>query len=112
MNRLEGLERPDDGAFDAPWQAQVFALTVALNEAGNLAWSDWADELSGQLHAPDAAQDGSDYYMRWAAALEAILVSTQVTDADQLAEKAAAWQRAARATPHGTAISLDNDPEG
>lgn len=110
MSLPDPPDLPNDGVFDAPWQAQVFALTVALNEAGHLAWADWAEELSSHLHAPGAAQDGSDYYARWAAALEAVLVSADITDTPHLTRTAAAWQRAARATPHGTAITLDNDP--
>ncbi len=30
--------------FAEPWHAQVFAVTVALNEAGRFAWSEWAAE--------------------------------------------------------------------
>ena len=104
-------ELPKDGVFDEPWQAQAFALTVALNEAGNVAWDEWATYLSAQLHAADAAPDGSDYYERWAAALEAVLVSKGITDSNQIADLSAAWQRAAAVTPHGTAIELSSDPQ-
>ena len=104
-------ERPNNGFFDEPWQAQVFALTVALNEAGHLDWNDWAHTLSSQLLAPDAETDGSDYYERWTEALQRLLVSTSKTDLNELDSLAAAWQRAAIATPHGSAIVLENDPE-
>ncbi len=104
-------ERPKEGVFDEPWQAQAFALTVALNEAGAFEWGDWATLLSKELHAPDAKDDGSDYYARWIAALEALLVSKGIVDASQVADLASSWQRAAAATPHGTAIELMNDPE-
>ncbi len=104
-------ERPNEGVFDEPWQAQAFALTVALNETGAFEWGDWATLLSKELHAPDAKDDGSDYYARWTAALETLLVSKGIVDADQVADLAASWQRAAAATPHGTAIELINDPE-
>ena len=35
--------------FDAPWHARVFALTVALNEAGHFAWSDWAAAFGAKI---------------------------------------------------------------
>jgi len=104
-------DRPNEGVFDEPWQAQAFALTVALNETGAFEWGDWATFLSEQLHAPDAKDDGSDYYARWTAALEALLISKGIVDAGEVANLASSWQRAAAATPHGTAIELQNDPE-
>ena len=102
--------RPDAKPFTEPWQAQVFALTVHLNEQGLFTWPEWAGVFSVELHRPDAADDGSDYYHRWAAALETLLASKQVagtTDVDGLAES---WTRAANATPHGQPIELSNDP--
>lgn len=111
MSQSDALDRPNEGVFDEPWQAQAFAMTVAMNEAGNVAWDEWAEFLSAQLHAPDAARDGSDYYERWAAALETLLVSKGITDTGQIADLTAAWQRAAAVTPHGTAIELSNDPQ-
>lgn len=90
--------------FDEPWQAQVFALTVALNEAGWLDWPDWA-EAFGQARAGEG-----DYYADWLDTLQRLLAKRGLADADTIAALAASWQRAARATPHGQPIELDNDP--
>ena len=38
-----------DPAFESPWHAQVFALTVYLNEAGHFAWPDWAQRFGATL---------------------------------------------------------------
>lgn len=111
MNRSEAPLRPNEGVFEEPWQAQAFALTVTLNEAGAFDWGEWAQLLSAELHAPDAQEDGSDYYARWTAALEALLIAKGIADPDQIADLASAWRRAAAATPHGTAIELANDPQ-
>ena len=80
--------RVDAPAFDEPWQAQAFALTVALNEAGHLDWSDWAQHFSAALQdaglkgvavhhdspisTGHSAEDNAAYYRAWLAALEAL----------------------------------------
>ena len=98
-------------AFDAPWQAQLHALTVALHKRGAFAWSEWSEMLSRELHRADAAPDGSDYWHRWSDALVALLEAKGLTWPDEVREVSEAWRRAARATPHGVAIVLENDPE-
>ena len=96
--------------FTEPWQAQVFALTVHLHEQGLFTWPEWAKTLSIELHRPDAADDGSDYYHHWAAALERLLSDKAVTSAESVQVVADAWSRAAHATPHGQPIVLAKDP--
>ncbi|WP_425475537.1 nitrile hydratase accessory protein [Mesorhizobium quangtriensis] len=100
----------DAPVFAEPWQAQAFALTVALHERGLFSWSEWADALSAEVKKPDAATDGSDYYERWLAALEGLLASKHLALRSDVDAVAAAWERAAHATPHGKPILLENDP--
>lgn len=108
---LPALPRDADGpVFSAPWQAQAFAMAVALNEVGLLDWAEWAATLSEHLHAPDAADDGSDYYAHWLETLEDLLARHGHADPAEVAALTEAWQRAARATPHGRPILLENDP--
>jgi nitrile hydratase accessory protein len=85
---------------------------VALHQRGLFTWSEWAAELSRQVARPDAAQDGSDYYQHWLAALEVLLSDKGVAARDRIEAVSASWQRAAHATPHGQPILLENDPEG
>ena len=99
-----------DRPFDAPWQAQAFALTLALHQARVFTWPEWAATLGEALQG--GAPDGSDYYNRWLVALERLLAAKGQARPDQVADLAAAWQRAAHATPHGSPIRLENDPEG
>jgi len=102
-----------DRPFSEPWQAAVFALTVHLNEVGVFTWTEWAEVFGRQLRHPDAADDdGSDYYHRWSAALERLLEQKGVMSTEALDMTAAAWERAANATPHGQPIDLANDPLG
>ena len=114
MSRAEIAAPPgsDEAAFAEPWQAEAFALTVALHQRGLFSWSEWAQALSAETGKPDAAVDGSDYYAHWLAALEALLAAKGVTRPSEVDALAAAWERAAHATPHGAPIRLENDPAG
>jgi nitrile hydratase accessory protein len=100
----------DAPVFDEPWQAQAFAMTVALHRAGLFSWTEWVEALSVEVKRPGAAADGSDYYRHWLAALEKLLVNKGVATAADMDAMAAAWRRAAHATPHGKPILLQNDP--
>jgi nitrile hydratase accessory protein len=109
-----GTEAPlgmDDPVFSEPWQAEAFAMTVALHERGLFSWSEWAAALSAEVKKSGAAADGSDYYECWLRALEALLAAKGTTASDDVDTLAEAWQRAAHATPHGKPILLENDPE-
>lgn len=97
---------PPENPFDAPWQAQAFAMTVALHQAGLFTWTEWAATLNKALQG--AAPDGSDYYTCWLRALEAILTEKTATTPAEVDALAQRWQAAAHATPHGQPILLEN----
>jgi len=108
------LSPPDpapEAPFDAPWQAQAFAMVVALHRRGLFTWAEWTEALGAELACATARADGADYYTRWVAALERVLQARGVAEAGEIAALAEAWARAARATPHGTPIALENDPQ-
>lgn len=104
---LNASDAPQPGSpFVKPWHARLFALTVAMNEAGHVEWSEWAALLGRHLLR---AQDGDDDYWRaWAAALEEMLENQGIADASTVAALTQAWQAAAHATPHGQPILLEN----
>ncbi len=125
MSRREGLfaaadavapvPRGGDGApaFGAPWEAQAFAMTLALHERGLFGWEEWAEALSAAIRrAQDAGDcdDGSTYYRHWLAALEALVGAKGIASEETLSARRDAWDRAAHATPHGAPILLENDP--
>lgn len=103
----QGIDEP---VFAEPWQAEAFAMVVALHERGVFTWGEWAARLSGEVKKPGAAADGSDYYARWLDALERLLAEKELAGRDEVDAVAAAWQRAAHATPHGMPIVLESDP--
>lgn len=100
----------DGPVFAEPWEAQAFALTVALHGRGLFAWSEWAQALGRAIRSSEAAGDGAGYYAHWLAALEALLAEKGLAAPDAVSARADAWRRAAEATPHGTPIRLENDP--
>jgi len=106
------LPKSADGepVFPEPWAAEAFAMTVHLHEKGLFAWSEWAEQLSAELHKPGRAIDGSDYFDCWVVALSSLLVSKGIADADTILALQRSWQRAAEATPHGKPIVLESDP--
>lgn len=103
----------DGPVFSEPWEAQAFAMTLRLHERGLFTWSEWAQALSAAIREAQAAgdaDDGSTYYAHWLAALETLAAQKGLAPAQALAERRAALDRAARATPHGQPILLENDP--
>ena len=88
--------------FTEPWEAQAFAMAVALHARGVFTWSEWADELAHVI----AEHPGESYYEHWLDALEQMVVKKHVTSAAMLGEMRAAWAQAAEATPHGQPIVL------
>lgn len=111
MSLREAPPLAESPVFTEPWQAQAFALVVALHERGLFGWSEWTEVLGRQVGTANAAADGSDYYRHWLAALEHLLASKGIAGQADIDAVAAAWERAAHATPHGRPILLENDPQ-
>jgi nitrile hydratase accessory protein len=105
---LPALPRDKDGpVFAEPWHAQAFAMTVELNAGGVFTWSEWAETLGMELAEAGADATGDDaYYSAWLAALEKMLDRKGVVPEAERSTREAAWDRAARATPHGQPIEL------
>lgn len=96
--------------FAEPWQAQAFAMTVALHQKGLFTWNEWAAALSAEIKAHGGADDGSRYYEFWLHTLEDLIVAKGAAGHADINTLAESWARAAEATPHGKAIELANDP--
>ena len=95
--------------FREPWEAQAFAMALALHERGVFTWSEWADTLSGEIKRAQAAGDpdtGETYYRHWLAALERLIAVKGVTTSETLHRYRDAWDHAADRTPHGAPIEL------
>jgi nitrile hydratase accessory protein len=95
--------------FREPWEAQAFAMALALYDGGLFAWPEWATILGDEIKKAQAAGDpdtGETYYQHWLNALERMIAEKGVTDASTLRRYHDAWDHAADRTPHGTPIEL------
>ena len=95
--------------FREPWEAQAFAMTLALYDRGLFTWPEWAAILAEEIKRAKAAGDpdtGETYYRHWLNALERVVAAKGLTDAQTLARYRNAWDHAAERTPHGTSIEL------
>ena len=106
---------PRDAAapvFRAPWEAQAFALAVALSERGAFTWKEWAATLAeviAEARARGEADSGERYYEHWLAALERIVARNGLLDEARLEARRRQWREAAARTPHGQPIVLAPD---
>jgi nitrile hydratase accessory protein len=107
---VPNIPRDDDGpVFRAPWEAQAFAMTLALHERGLFTWREWAATLAAEIKRAQAAGDpdtGETYYSHWLAALEKIVADKGITTTYDLHRTRDAWDHACDRTPHGQPIVL------
>jgi nitrile hydratase accessory protein len=107
---VPGIPRNEEGpVFREPWEAQAFAMALALHERGVFTWPEWAATLGEEIKRAQAAGDpdtGETYYRHWLNSLERLVAAKGVTDSTMLARYRDAWEHAAERTPHGTPIEL------
>ena len=98
MRVVPGLEA--EPVFREPWQAQAFAMAVALHERGAFDWDEWAAALTSEL------ERDADYWPAWMRALERMMAERDVATGAEVDARTQAWREAADATPHGKPILL------
>ncbi len=95
--------------FREPWEAQAFAMALALHERGLFTWPEWAATLADEIKRAQACGDpdtGETYYRHWLNALERIVAAKGIATSDTLHRYRDAWDHAADRTAHGTPIEL------
>jgi nitrile hydratase accessory protein len=107
---LPGIPRDQDGpVFREPWEAQAFAMALALHARGLFTWSEWAQTLADEIKRAQVSGDadtGETYYRHWLATLERLVAAKGVASSDTLHRYRDAWDHAADRTPHGSPIEL------
>jgi nitrile hydratase accessory protein len=110
VNAVPGIPRDQDGpVFREPWEAQAFAMAVALHGRGLFSWTEWAATLAAEIKRAQAEGDadtGETYYRHWLASLETLVAEKGVATLDTQHRYRDAWDHAADRTPHGSPIVL------
>jgi nitrile hydratase accessory protein len=70
--------------FDATWEANAFALALALHESKVFEWDAFRDRLIVEIADAEAQGRASSYYERWLAALERLLVGQGLMSSAEL----------------------------
>jgi nitrile hydratase accessory protein len=107
---MPGIPHDSEGpVFREPWEAQAFAMTLALYDRGVFTWAEWAATLGSEIKRAQAAGDpdtGETYYRHWLNSLERLVAEKGVANRDVLTRYFNAWDHAADRTPHGKPIEL------
>jgi nitrile hydratase accessory protein len=104
-----GLPPSRERQFQAPWEAQAFAMAVSLHERGAFTWKEWSETLAtviAQAGERGERDTGEDYYRHWLTALERIVAAKGLVAAPEIEERRHEWEEAAHRTPHGQPIVL------
>jgi len=95
--------------FREPWEAQAFAMALALHERRLFTWNEWAQTLADEIKRAQGNGDpdsGATYYRHWLATLERLIAAKGVASSETLHRYRDAWDHAADRTPHGSPIEL------
>jgi nitrile hydratase accessory protein len=107
---VPGIPSDADGpVFREPWEAQAFAMALALHARGLFTWPEWAASLADEIKRAQASGDpdtGETYYRHWLANLERLIAAKGVASTDIQHRYRNAWDHAADRTPHGQPIEL------
>jgi nitrile hydratase accessory protein len=81
-------------AFKRSWEQVAFALAIALSKKGYYEWEDFRQNLIamiGEWESEHGLEDPTwDYYQRWYAVLEKLVLETGLVERADLEEKSAA----------------------
>lgn len=107
---VPGIPHDADGpVFAEPWEAQAFAMTLALHARGLFSWTTWTAALADEIGRAQRAGDsdlGDTYYLHWLRTLERLVAELRIANSVTLWRYRDAWDRAAGRTPHGKPIEL------
>ena len=70
--------------FQAPWEARAFGLAVALNQQDLYKWREFSAELAATIAAAEPNNDPANYYARWIASLEELVIAKGLIRREQL----------------------------
>jgi nitrile hydratase accessory protein len=78
-------------AFSRSWEQVAFALAIALSKKGHYEWEDFRQNLIATISEWESEHDLNDstwdYYQRWYAVLEKLVLEAGLIDKAELDEK-------------------------
>ncbi len=80
--------------FNFPWEAKAFALVVHLFQQGHYTWAEWTEQLSSEIKAAGAEDDGSKYYLLWLSAAEKLVANKALAGAGEIRGRKVALEMA------------------
>ena len=96
------LNEPEpETPFEEPWQAQVLAAALVLQDSGEVTPTEWSEALGAAIRRAQDRGDadrGDTYYLHVVDALETILAAKQLVSTDELVQRKADWEHAYRNT--------------
>src|SRR3954453_12474232 len=85
---VPGIPRDDSGpVFLEPWEAQAFAMALALHERGLFSWAEWGAALAAQNKRAEGAGDpetGETSHPHWLATMEHLVAAKGVASTETL----------------------------
>ena len=78
--------------FAAPWEGRAFGMAVALNEDGAYEWGEFQRRLAEEIAADPSDDEDSEYYERWLASLERLLLDNSLVTREELDARTAAYE--------------------
>jgi nitrile hydratase accessory protein len=86
--------RPEDLAFNTPWEIRAFALAVAAHQGGQYNWTQFQGALIASIQdwetsVDDLSDSSWSYYQHWVSALEQVLSEVGTLRSDQVADRTA-----------------------
>src|SRR5258707_14239154 len=92
---VPGIPTDAEGpVFREPWEAQAFAMALALHKRGLFTWNEWAATLADEIARAQANGDpdtGETYYRHWLATRERRVAEKGVASSDTFDRYPGAW---------------------
>lgn len=104
----------NESFFLAPWQGQLFAMTVHMCEMGHFTWSEFT-HLFGRhlsLHKNSKLNEknlNNKYYICWLNALEELIINKNLGNKKSLTSFKKKWTKAFNHTPHGKPVKIEEE---
>ena len=106
-------ENKNGSVFLAPWQGQLFAITVHMSDVGYFTWNEFTTIFAKYLKLGASSKISeinlaNKYYNCWLDALEELIINKKFGDKKTLQLFKKKWKSAFNNTPHGQPVKIEN----